>query len=143
MVAAFENVALWHERDISHSSVERVIMPDSTIALDHMLTKLAALVRNLRVFPKRMMANINLTHGLVHSQQLLLFLTDQGIPRDKAYRMVQRNAMRAWETGEHLRVLVEADGEVMARVSSSELDKVFDLDVHFKDVDRTFRAVGL
>jgi adenylosuccinate lyase len=143
MVAAMENVALWHERDISHSSVERIIMPDSTIGLDHMLTNLEKLVRTLRVDPKRMLANLNMTHGLIHSQQVLLMLTDKGFSRELAYRMVQRHAMNAWETGQDLRGLIEADDEIMAKVKPKDLDKVFDLKVHFKDVNRTFRAVGL
>ena len=143
MVAAMENVALWHERDISHSSVERVIMPDSTIALDHMLTNTAALVGNLKVFPRRMLANLNMTHGLIHSQQLLILLTDKGIAREVAYRTVQENAMRSWQTGENFRSLVETDAEIMQKLTAADLDRVFDLNLHFKDVDRTFREVGL
>jgi adenylosuccinate lyase len=143
MVAAMENVALWHERDISHSSVERVILPDSTIALDHMLTSLEKLVRNLKVYPKKMMENIEMTHGLVHSQQVLILLTDKGISRELAYRIVQRNAMRSWETGESFRDLLNADRDVSKKIKPKELDTVFDLQTHFKDVNRTFKAVGL
>ncbi len=143
MVAAFENVALWHERDISHSSVERIIMPDSTIALDHMLTQLNKLVTNMRVYPKNMLKNLNLTSGLIHSQQLLLFLTDSGISRESAYKMVQTHAMRSWETGEQLKDLALADKEITAKIPAAKVAKVFDLGVHFKDVNRTFRAVGL
>jgi adenylosuccinate lyase len=143
MVAAMENVALWHERDISHSSVERIILPDSTIALDHMLRNLDGLVRNLKVDTRRMRANINLTHGLVHSQQVLLLLTDKGFSREDAYRRVQTHAMRAWERHTDFRALLEADPVIMARLTSADLDAVFDLNVHFRDVDRTFRAVGL
>ncbi|MDA0989999.1 MAG: lyase family protein, partial [Verrucomicrobia bacterium] len=143
MVAAHENVALWHERDISHSSVERVIIPDSTIALDHMLVNLEKLVRNLRVFPKRMQANIDMTHGLIHSQQVLLLLTDKGVSREISYRLVQRNAMAAWETGQDFRKLLEADDEVMQLVTAADVERVFDLKQHFRDVDRTFKAVGL
>jgi len=142
-VAALENVALWHERDISHSSVERVIMPDSTIALDHMLVGLEKLVRNMVVSPARMKENLNLTHGLIHSQQVLLMLTQAGFTREQAYRMVQRHAMAAWETRQSLRGLIEADPEIMAKVTPAILDKVFDLKVHFRDVARTFKAVGL
>jgi len=142
-VAALENVALWHERDISHSSVERIIVPDSTIALDHMLTNLARLVKNLQVYPKRMMANLELTHGLIFSQQVLLLLTDRGFTREKAYRLVQDSAMRSWKTGQDFRGLVEANAEIMKKVSTEDLDKVFDLNVHLRDVDRTFKAVGL
>jgi adenylosuccinate lyase len=142
-LAAMENVALWHERDISHSSAERIIVPDSTIALDHMLTCLEKLVRRLRVFPKRMLANLNQTRGLLHSQQVLLLLTDSGVARDLAYRLVQQHAMRSWDSGEDFRALIEADPEIMEKISVRDLDRVFDLSVHFKDVDRTFRAVGL
>jgi len=143
MVAAMENVALWHERDISHSSVERIIMPDSTIGLDHMLTCLEKLIRNLRVFPKRMKQNLDSTHGLIHSQQVLLMLTDKGFSREQAYRMVQTHAMKSWETGRDFRALIEADPMIMAKLKPRDLDRVFDLRVHLKDVGRTFRAVGL
>ncbi len=143
MVAGMENVALWHERDISHSSVERIIMPDSTIALHHMFTCLIKLVSNLRIFPRRMQANLDMTHGLIHSQQLLLMLTDKGLSREIAYRQVQIHAMRAWNTGASLRSLVEADPQIMAKITGMDLDNVFKLDVHFRDVNRTFRCVGL
>jgi adenylosuccinate lyase len=143
LVAALENVALWHERDISHSSVERIIVPDSTIALDHMLTQLERLVRGMQVFPRRMRANVELTHGLIHSQQMLLKLTEKGFSRETAYRLIQRHALRSWETGQDLRALVEADAEIMQKVTPADLDEVFDLGRHFKDVNRTFRAVGL
>ncbi len=143
LLAALENVALWHERDISHSSVERIIMPDSTIALDHMLTQLEKLVANLRVYPDRMMENLGMTHGLIHSQQVLLLLTEKGFARETAYRLVQKHAMEAWNTGKELRRLVESDPEIMTKVTEEDLDRVFDLDVHFEDVDRTFKAVGL
>ncbi len=143
LVAAMENVALWHERDISHSSVERVIMPDSTIALDHMLTNLERLVRGLRVYPERMRANLELTRGLIHSQQVLLLLTDKGFSRETAYRLVQRHAMRAWEHGEDFRALLAADPEIMTKLTPADLAGVFDLKQHFRDVNRTFKAVGL
>jgi adenylosuccinate lyase len=143
MVAAMENVALWHERDISHSSVERVIMPDSTIALDHMLRNLEKLLRNLKVHTRRMRANIDLTHGLAHSQQVLLLLTDKGFSREAAYKLVQTHAMRSWDTGKDFRTLIEGDKTIMAKISPDDLDGVFDLNVHFRDIDRTFKAVGL
>lgn len=143
MVAAFENVALWHERDISHSSVERVIIPDSTIALDHMLVCLDKLVRKLRVHPKRMMKNLEMTHGLIHSQQVLLMLTDKGMRREEAYRLVQKHAMESWESGKDFRSLLAADKKIMKAVTEADLDAVFDLNVHFRDVTRTFKAVGL
>jgi adenylosuccinate lyase len=143
LVAALENVALWHERDISHSSVERVIMPDSTIALDHMLVGLEKLTRNMLVSPEQMKANLNLTHGLIHSQQVLLMLTQKGFTREQAYRMVQTHAMASWNTKQSLRALIEADKEIMTKVTAADLDKVFDLATHFRDVNRTFKAVGL
>ena len=143
LMAALDNVALWHERDISHSSVERVILPDSTIALDHMLTRLARLVKGLRVYPKRMMQNLDMTHGLIFSQQVLLLMTDKGVSRETAYRVVQESAMQTWETGESFRSLVEQNTEVMKKVTPADLDRVFNLNVHFKDVERTFREVGL
>ncbi len=142
-LAGMENVALWHERDISHSSVERVALPDATIALDYMLAKLAGLVQNLKVNKDRMKANLEMTRGLIHSQQALLLLTEKGITREKAYRIVQRHAMAAWAGQGHLKELLAADPDVAGRIASAELDHIFNLDVHFRDVDRTFRAAGL
>ncbi len=143
LVAGMENVALWHERDISHSSVERVILPDSTIALDHMLVNLEKLVSQMVVYKNRMLENLNLTHGLIHSQQVLLMLTEKKFSREDAYRLVQKHAMQAWNTRQDLRRLLEADPEIMNRLTPADLDKVFDLRMHFKDVNRTFKAVGL
>ncbi|MCS6771264.1 MAG: adenylosuccinate lyase [Kiritimatiellae bacterium] len=142
-IAGMENVALWHERDISHSSVERVALPDATIALDYMLDKLAFLVRTLTVYPDAMRKNLELTRGLIHSQQALLLLTEKGISREVAYRVVQRNAMRAWRTGEHFKDLLAADPEIADKVTPEDLDTVFDISIHFKHVDRIFKAVGL
>jgi adenylosuccinate lyase len=142
-LAGMENVALWHERDISHSSAERVALPDATIALDYMLHKLEFVVRTLTVFPKNMQRNLDLTHGLIHSQQVLLMLTEKGVSREVAYRVVQRNAMQAWETGEHLKALLAKDPDIAAKVSAKDLDQVFDIKTHFRDVNRTFKAVGL
>ncbi len=142
-LAAMENVPLWHERDISHSSAERVIVPDATIALDYMLAKLEWLVRTMTVYPKQMQKNLDLTHGLVHSQQVLLLLTEKGISREESYKIVQRNAMRCWETKEDLKDLLLADPGVASRVSPKELEKAFDLSRHFKDVNRTFKLLGL
>ncbi len=142
-VTAMENVALWHERDISHSSAERVLLPDATIALDYMLAKLETLVRTLSVNPQRMQANLDLTRGLIHSQEVLLRLTEKGFTREDAYRIVQRHAMRAWESGEDFRALLAADPEIRARLEEKDLDDAFDLQRHFRDIDRTFREVGL
>ena len=142
-VTAMENVALWHERDISHSSAERVIVPDGTIALDYMLTKLAVLVRDLVVYPKNMQANIDLTHGLIHSQQVLLLLVEKGIVRETAYRIVQENAMKCWETKTGFKELLGQDKRITDVVTPEELNKVFDITTHFRDVDRTFKLLGL
>jgi len=142
-LTGMENVALWHERDISHSSAERVIVPDATIALDYMLAKLEYLVRTLNVYPEQMQKNLNLTHGLVHSQQVLLLLTEKGLSREISYKIVQCNAMRCWETGEDLKTLLLADKDVAGKISAKELDKAFDLSRHFKDVNRTFKLLGL
>lgn len=142
-LAGMENVALWHERDISHSSAERVALPDATIALDYMLHKLEFVVRTLTVYPENMKRNLDLTRGLIHSQQVLLMLTEKGVSREIAYRVVQRNAMRAWETGAQFKDLLAADPDIADKVSPSDLDQVFDITTHFRDVNRTFKAVGL
>ena len=142
-LAAMENVPLWHERDISHSSAERILLPDATILLDYMLDKLAALVRGLRVDAARMRANLDLTHGLIHSQQVLLLLVEKGASREDAYRWVQRNAMESWKNGKPLLDLVAADPDVAKSATRRELAACFDLKRHFRDVKRTFRAVGL
>lgn len=142
-VAGMENVALWHERDISHSSAERVILPDATIALDYMLVKMEGLVRQLRVFPKAMQRNLDLTHGLIHSQQVLLALTEKGMLRERAYLAVQRNAMQCWEKGQDLKSLLLADAEVMQTLKKKDIEAAFDLSRHFRDVNRTFRLLGL
>ena len=143
VMAAMENVPLWHERDISHSSAERIILPDATILLDYMLDKLAALTAGLKVDAARMRANLDLTHGLIHSQQVLLLLVEKGATREDAYRWVQRNAMESWKTGRPLLELVAADADVARRTTRRELAACFDLKRHFRDVKRTFRAVGL
>ncbi|MBP7828431.1 MAG: adenylosuccinate lyase [Kiritimatiellae bacterium] len=142
-VTAMENVALWHERDISHSGAERVILPDATIALDYMLAKLEGLVRGLQVYPKQMLRNLELTGGLIHSQQLLLALTEKGLSREDAYGLVQYHAMESWRTGQSLKKLVLADPDVLAVLSAKEIAAVFDLAPHFRRVDRAFRLVGL
>lgn len=142
-LTGMENVALWHERDISHSSAERVILPDATIALDYMLVKMEELVRQLRVFPKAMQRNLDLTHGLIHSQQVLLALTEKGMLRERAYLAVQRNAMQCWEKGKDLKSLLLADAEVMQTLKKKDIEAAFDLSRHFRDVNRTFRLLGL
>lgn len=143
MLAAMENVALWHERDISHSSVERIVIPDSTILLDHMLVCLEELLRRLRVFPDRMLANLNRTHGVIHSQEVLLLLTEKGFSREEAYRLVQTHAMKAWATETDFRSLLESDPVVMAKVTAEDLDRAFDLRRYLRNVDHIYRAIGL
>ena len=142
-VTALENVALWHERDISHSSAERVILPDATIALDYMLAKLERLTASLQVFPKRMEENLRMTHGLIHSQQVLLLLTEKGVSREDAYLWVQRNAMQCWETGRSLQELMQQDADIGKKIKPAELASAFDIRTHFKDVNRTFKKLGL
>lgn len=139
--AAFENVALWHERDISHSSVERVILPDSTILVDYLLAKTTDLIERLLVYPERMRANLESTGGLVFSGQLLLDLVENGVIREDAYRIVQRNAMRAWKEGLNFRELVLNDPEISGRVSSGDLEYAFDLNRQFRNVDKIFARV--
>ncbi len=142
-LAAFENQALWHERDITHSSVERVILPDATIALDYMLAKMKGIVENLIVYPENMLRNINGTRGLIFSQQVLLALTKQGMLREDAYRIVQGYAMRVWREDVHLRELLDADAEVRALLSDDMLDACFDLSAGLRHVDLIFERVGL
>jgi len=140
---AMENVALWHERDISHSSVERFIGPDATITLDFALGRLTGVVDKLLVYPERMQKNLDRMGGLVHSQRVLLALTQAGITRDNAYRLVQRNAMKVWESDGALSLLelLKADEEVAAAMSEEELADKFNLDYHFKHVDTIFARV--
>ena len=140
---ALENVALWHERDISHSSVERFIGPDATITLDFALARLTGVVDKLLVYPERMQRNLDRMGGLVHSQRVLLALTQAGVSREDSYRFVQRNAMRVWESDGALSLLdlLKADAEVSERLPSAELDALFDLDYHFKAVDLIFDRV--
>ena len=140
---ALENVALWHERDISHSSVERFIGPDATITLDFALARLTGVIDKLLVYPERMQANLDRMGGLVHSQRVLLALTQAGITRDNAYRLVQRNAMKVWESDGKLSLLelLKQDEEVTAALSNEELEEKFDLAYHFKHVDTIFDRV--
>ncbi|MBW8784718.1 MAG: adenylosuccinate lyase [Novosphingobium sp.] len=143
VVPALENVALWHERDISHSSVERFIGPDATITLDFALARLTSVVDKLLVYPERMQKNLDRMGGLVHSQRVLLALTQAGLARKDAYRLVQRNAMKVWESDGalSLRELLAADPEVAARLSPEQLAESFGLDYHFAQVDRIFARV--
>ena len=138
---ALENVALWHERDISHSSVERVFAPDATIALDFALQRLAGVVEALVIYPESMQANLDQLGGLVHSQQLLLALTQEGVSREDAYSMVQRNAMESWKTGTSYRDLLKADADVVRNLGEDGIDALFNLDQHFRHVDTIFARV--
>jgi adenylosuccinate lyase len=140
---ALENVALWHERDISHSSVERFIGPDATITLDFALARLTGVVEKLLVYPERMQANLDAMGGLVHSQRVLLALTQAGVSREDAYRLVQRNAMKVWESNGSLSLLelLKGDEEVTSALSHAELEEKFDLEYHFKHVDTIFARV--
>ncbi|MCK9541997.1 MAG: adenylosuccinate lyase [Novosphingobium sp.] len=142
-IPALENVALWHERDISHSSVERFIGPDATITLDFALARLTGVVDKLLVYPERMQKNLDRMGGLVHSQRVLLALTQAGLSRDDSYRLVQRNAMKVWESDGQLSLLdlLKADPEVSAALTDAELEDKFNLDYHFKEVDRIFARV--
>jgi adenylosuccinate lyase len=140
---AMENVALWHERDISHSSVERFIGPDATITLDFALARLTGVIDKLLVYPERMQKNLDRMGGLVHSQRVLLALTQAGLARDDAYRLVQRNAMKVWDSDGQLSLLelLKADPEVSAALSNAELEEKFDLEYHFRQVDHIFARV--
>ena len=138
---AMENVALWHERDISHSSVERNIGPDATVTLDFALNRLAGVIEKLLVYPVNMMRNLNQFKGLIHSQRILLALTQKGISREDSYRLVQRNAMRVWEQGADFMAELKADEEVSAVLSDAEIEDKFDLGYHTKHVDTIFARV--
>ena len=138
---ALENVALWHERDISHSSVERVFAPDATVALDFALHRLSGVIENLLVYPETMQSNLDQLGGLVHSQQVLLALTQKGASREDAYKMVQRNAMQIWADGGSYLDKLKADEDVATFLSSDELEALFDLDQHFQHVDTIFERV--
>jgi adenylosuccinate lyase len=140
-VSAMEDVALWHERDISHSSVERVIGPDGTVTLDFMLHRFAGLMEGLRVFPERMMENLNSMKGLVFSQPVLLQLIDKGMERQQAYVVVQRNAMKVWDEGKNFRELLGADPDVQQLLLPNELDQAFDLQHELRHVDAVFDRV--
>ena len=141
VIPAMENVALWHERDISHSSVERMIGPDATITLDFALARLTGVIDKLLVYPENMLKNLNRFPGLVMSQRVLLALTQAGVSREDAYALVQRNALRVWETGADFRTELLKDPDVTAALSPAEIDEKFDLGYHTKHVDTIFRRV--
>ena len=139
--AGFENVALWHERDISHSSAERVIIPDSTTLADYLLNKTATLIETMFVYPQRMMANLESTHGLVFSGQLLLDLVESGVSREDAYRLVQSHAMRAWKEDLNFRELIVNDPEIRGRVPRAKIERAFDLKRQLTNIDKIFARV--
>ena len=141
VVPALEDVTLWHERDISHSSVERMIGPDATVTLDFALARLTGIVDKLIVYPESMQKNLDRLGRLVHSQRVLLALTQKGVAREDAYRLVQRNAMKAWAGQGDLLTLLKADKDVRKHLSEAELEDKFNLDFHFAHVDTIFRRV--
>jgi len=143
LIAGLENMALWHERDISHSSVERVILPDSTQTTYYMLKKMTGLIKNLKVFPEKMLENLNLTKGLYNSQVILLALTQKGVSREEAYRIVQRNAMKVWENQEQFVDILRIDDELLQQLSQEEIASLCLLDNKLKNVDHIFKKVGL
>ncbi len=143
MITSYEDIALWHERDISHSSAERIIAPDATELLDYMLVRFGGILKNLTVFPEKMKQDIWLTHGIIFSQRFMLKLIEKGWPREKAYDLVQPLAAKAWEEGKNFRDLIEAVPEVQASLSKEEMDDCFDPMYHTKNVDTIYRRVGI
>ncbi|MGM9924853.1 MAG: adenylosuccinate lyase [Bacillus sp. (in: firmicutes)] len=143
MMTAYENVPLWHERDISHSSAERIILPDATIALNYMLNRFGNIVKNLTVFPDNMKRNMDRTLGLIYSQRVLLALIDKGLAREEAYDTVQPRAMQAWDEQVQFRTLIEGDDKITSLLSPEEIADCFDYNYHLKNVDVIFERVGL
>jgi len=140
-IAALENIPLWHERDISHSSVERVIAPDSTILIDYMLNRLTSLIENLIVYPENMKANLERMGGLIYSETILLLLTQKGLSREEAYNVVQRNAMKVWEKGGDFKPLLSQDEVIKRLFTPEELNAAFNIREHLKHVDDIFQRV--
>ena len=140
-IVGLENIALWHERDISHSSAERIVLPDSSAALDYMLAKTTSLLDTLVVYPENMLKNLNLTRGLIFSGQLLLALTQKGVSREQAYTWTQRNAMKVWDEGGDYQELVTKDADISSKLSSEEIARVFDLKYYLRNVDKVFERV--
>jgi adenylosuccinate lyase len=137
-IVGLENVALWHERDISHSSAERIVLPGSSAALDYMLAKSTSLLDALVVYPENMLKNLNITHGLVFSGQLLLALTQKGVSREDAYTWTQRNAMKVWDEGGDYRDLITKDADISSKLSPEEIARAFDLKYYLRNVDKVF-----
>ncbi|MGX7395295.1 adenylosuccinate lyase [Carnobacterium mobile] len=143
MLTAYDNVVLWHERDISHSSAERIIFPDTTILLDYILNRFGNIMKNLTVFPENMKHNMDATYGLIYSQRVLLKLIDKGLSREKSYDLVQPKTAISWESHIPFRDLIEGDSEIMSHLTLEELDDAFDYNYHLKNVDEIFNRVGL
>jgi adenylosuccinate lyase len=142
-LVAMENVALWHERDISHSSVERIILPDTTIILYYMLQKTIHLIDKLELYPEKMKENLNLTRGLIHSQAVLLALTRKGVSRENGYRLVQRNAMQVWDEGMDFKEALLLDKEVRRHLTRQEINRIFGMTDRFEKINYIFKKVGL
>jgi adenylosuccinate lyase len=142
-IAGMENIPLWHERDISHSSVERVIIPDSTILVDFMLSEMTDIIDKLIVYPERMLRNLNLTKGLIFSQKVLLALVEKGLTRETAYKIVQRNAMRCWKTGENFLDVLKEDEDIIKYLGDGELEKIFDYKSILEKIDFIFEKIGI
>jgi len=142
-LAALENVALWHERDISHSSVERIILPDSTTLMDYMLNKMSFLMENLYVYPENMMKNINLTKGLIFSQEVLLALVKSGITREDAYEIVQKSAMKVWKEKKDFKELLKQDKKITEKLSDKEIDNLFNLDKILININKIYKRIGI
>jgi len=142
-LTSMENIALWHERDISHSSTERIILPDSCLVIDYTLSLFTSIMKGLEVYPENMRRNLDLTQGLVFSQRVLLALIDKGVSRENAYKMVQDKAMRAWQEKKSLLSLLEADAKITAYLSKSEIESLFDYNYYLKYVDSIFERLGL
>ncbi|MCK5213414.1 MAG: adenylosuccinate lyase, partial [Dehalococcoidia bacterium] len=142
-MVSMENISLWHERDISHSSAERIILPDSCLVLDYVLAIFTSVISGLRVNADRMRANLEITHGLVFSQRSLMALIDKGLSRQDAYKLIQKSAMSAWEEGKDFRQLLEADPAVQKLMTSREFDSIFDYSYYLHEVDHIFERAGL
>ena len=142
-LTSMENITLWHERDISHSSTERIILPDSCLLLDYCLALFTSVIRGLQIYPQRMKQNIGLTKGLIFSQRVMLALIDKGLSRQKAYELVQRNAMKAWKGNKNFLILLKADPEVTATLPKEELESLFDEQYYLRYIDEIFKRLGL
>ncbi|MBI4651403.1 adenylosuccinate lyase [Candidatus Desantisbacteria bacterium] len=143
LVPVLENNALWHERDISHSSVERVVFPDSTILLDYMLVKAADMLENIVVYPENMIKNLNRTRGLIFSQRAMLSLVDKGFTREEAYKIIQRNALLVWDKDTDFRTLLLNDTEINKNLTEQDIDKIFDLNYYLRNIEKIFKRVGI